>query len=288
MASSSRAPTRVTESPNSPEGGWGIVVVIATFSVNVLLFGLLRCGGILYVSWMNEFDTSARETAAVQSIATSLLCLCGLVGAILCKRFGCRIAGITGGVLSSLGLFCSFWAKSVLHLYVTFFIIGFGVGISYNFGMVAVAMHFDKKYKTANAVAFSGIGTGIMVAPPIFQLLLDRYGWRGTLLIISAIMANSIACAALFRPRRRIESPVVEQLNDDDGQEELEIVEEVPERQASASNADGREVIISETILDGERSSFDSGLHEERDEACYTSTDQTGRTDYMPLKDSRG
>ena len=42
---------------------------------------------------------------------------------------------------------------------------------------------------------------------PLFQLLIDRYGWRGALQIISAIMANVIVCASLLKSSSLEKSP---------------------------------------------------------------------------------
>ncbi|XP_038050774.1 monocarboxylate transporter 13-like [Patiria miniata] len=287
MTNSPRSPIETLEIehlPESREGGWGVVVVVATFFINALVFGLLRCAGVLYLSWTNEFQTSAKETGAVQSILSALLCFSGLAGAVLCKRFGCRFSGILGGVLSSLGLLCSFWVQNIFQLYITVAVAGAGVGISYNSGLVAVAMYFKKKYKTANAVAFSGVGTGIMAAPPIFQVLLDNYGWRGTLLIISAIMANSIACCALFRPRlgiRQIKNKVTDQ------EPEFGIDEQTQEGQTSVLHTSGSDGMVSQTSTNGLMSSDVLGVREGSNEKSYVSVDQIGNREYVSFKDSR-
>ncbi|XP_038069828.1 monocarboxylate transporter 12-like [Patiria miniata] len=153
--------------PIPAEGGWGIVVVIAAHLKLAFLFGLMRGFGVLYLSWKTEFEASAKETAAVQSLITAVSCFSGA-----------------------------------------------GLGISFNAGLVAVAMYFKRKYKVAHAVAFSGIGTGIMALPPVFQQLLDSYGWRGAVLVISAIVANVVVCGALLRPRYRRRSRRTETSHD--------------------------------------------------------------------------
>ncbi|XP_038061157.1 monocarboxylate transporter 13-like [Patiria miniata] len=275
--------TREKKTPESREGGWGIVVVIASYSINVLVLSLLRCGGVLYQSWMDEFETGAKEIAAIQSILSAMTCFCGLAGAVLCKRFGCRFSGILGGVLWFLGLFCSYWVQNIFQLYVTIAIAGVGVGISYTFGLVSVAMHFKKRYKTANAVAFSGSGIGIMAAPPIVQLLLDNYGWRGTLFIISAIMANGIACGALYRPRRNVQrSPKELQLNSEDHEQESRIDEVRPESPTNATDASGNEPVIFQTSTVAMRS-----CNDDPDEICYISVDQSSKREYASFKDAR-
>ncbi|XP_022088105.1 monocarboxylate transporter 12-B-like [Acanthaster planci] len=184
------------------EGGWGIVVVVAAHLSLAIQWGFQRAGGVLYLSWKEDFDTKDKETAAVQSIFSSLSCFTGLFAGMLTDRLGCRVSGIIGGVLTSLGLFCSYWVTDIVQLYCTAAIIGIGMGICYNSIVVVVAIYFKRRYKIAHALVYAGVGTGIMAVPPLLQLLLESYGWRGTLLVASGITANSIALSALFRPNR--------------------------------------------------------------------------------------
>ncbi|XP_038071214.1 monocarboxylate transporter 12-like [Patiria miniata] len=182
MAKTSTLRTRraAEAEPDEPrEGGWGIVVVIAAHLSFAIQLGMMRSPGVLYLSWQDDFGTNDRETAAVQSVFSSVSCFSVFLGGILTERFGCRISGMAGGILMTLGA---------------------GTGISSNSAVVVVAMYFKRKYKIAHALAISGEGTGIMAAPPLLQILLESFGWRGTLLIASAVAANSVAFCALFRP----------------------------------------------------------------------------------------
>ncbi|XP_038050207.1 monocarboxylate transporter 12-like [Patiria miniata] len=203
MAKTSTLRTRraAEAEPDEPrEGGWGIVVVIAAHLSFAIQLGMMRSPGVLYLSWQDDFGTNDRETAAVQSVFSSVSCFSVFLGGILTERFGCRISGMAGGILMTLGLLSSYWVTDFYQLYFTFSIIGAGTGISSNSAVVVVAMYFKRKYKIAHALAISGEGTGIMAAPPLLQFLLESFGWRGTLLIASAVAANSVAFCALFRP----------------------------------------------------------------------------------------
>ena len=69
---------RAADRPDRPrEGGWGIVVVIAAHLSLAVQLGLLRSGGVLYLSWKEEFDTNDKETALVQGIMSCLGCSSG-------------------------------------------------------------------------------------------------------------------------------------------------------------------------------------------------------------------
>lgn len=66
--------------------------------------------------------------------------------------------------------------------------------------MVIIAHYFKKRQAIMAGFAYAGIGVGLLVFAPFFQLLLDVYGWRGTLLITSAIVSNVCVTGAVFRP----------------------------------------------------------------------------------------
>jgi len=49
-------------------------------------------------------------------------------------------------------------------------------------------------------VAAAGSGVGGFIFPPLINFLLETYSWRGTFIILGAIMLNVIICGLLFRP----------------------------------------------------------------------------------------
>ncbi|XP_038071091.1 monocarboxylate transporter 13-like [Patiria miniata] len=200
MAGSGRTSVgaRVQDQPSR----WGIIVVVAAHMNLALVESCLRTCSVFYLNWRSEFDTNAKETAAISSIMTSVSCFSMFFAGVLIQRCGCKLVGITGGVLTTLGMLGSVWVQTISQLYLTAVVAGVGLGITTNTALVAVALHFKKGYKTANALAYSGCGTGKMAAPPLIQLVLDSFGLRGAVLIVSAIMANIVVFSALFRKPR--------------------------------------------------------------------------------------
>ena len=47
----------------------------------------------------------------------------------------------------------------------------------------------------------SGMSAGLFIWPPLTRFLIDRYGWRGALLIHGSIQLNGIVLTALIRQR---------------------------------------------------------------------------------------
>ena len=68
-----------------------------------------------------------------------------------------------------------------------------------------------------NAFGFiSAVGAiGMMVLPPVVQLLIQHYGWRSALLLLGAFNTNTIVCGLLIRPRIQKDHTAYTKLEDD-------------------------------------------------------------------------
>ncbi|XP_033643556.1 monocarboxylate transporter 12-like [Asterias rubens] len=75
-----------------------------------------------------------------------------------------------------------------------------GIALCFTAAGVALAQYFNKYFARVSGFTSSGIGLGMIVTPPLLRVLLDTYGWRGTMLIMGAICLNVCAVGALYRP----------------------------------------------------------------------------------------
>ncbi len=67
-----------------------------------------------------------------------------------------------------------------------------------------ISQYFDKHFTLANGVAYTGAACGQMLIPLLAGSLINAYGWRGTMLILSAGMSHLIACGTVLIPRSRL------------------------------------------------------------------------------------
>ena len=90
-----------------------------------------------------------------------------------------------------------------------------GYGLSYTACVVAVNLFFGKKRALAMGIVLAGCSIGAMVHPLICQSLIDRYGWRGTMLIYSGIILHTCPAALLLgsRPKIHTETIDIEDIN---------------------------------------------------------------------------
>lgn len=183
-----------------PDGGWGWVVVFASFMVNLIADGITFSFGVIYVEFLNYFHEGKAKTAWIGSLFMAMPLLSGPVASFLTDRYGCRRVTIVGSILASLGFFISAFADTMEMLFFTFGILaGFGLSLCYVAAVVIVAYYFDKRRSFATGLSVCGSGIGTFIFAPLTQILIDEYGWRGCTLILSGLFLNMCVCGMLMR-----------------------------------------------------------------------------------------
>ena len=76
---------------------------------------------------------------------------------------------------------------------------GFPLGIFDVTILGLLGSHFSKHFSLACGIAHSGGAIALFIFPPLTQLFLDTYGWRGAMMLITAVCCHSIPCAMLIR-----------------------------------------------------------------------------------------
>lgn len=184
----------------APDGGWGWVVVAASFMVNLIADGITFSFGVMFVEFHHYFGEGKSKTAWIGSLFMAMPLLSGPVASFLTDRYGCRKVTIVGSVLSAIGFVISSFANSIEVLFFTFGILaGCGLSLCYVAAVVIVAYYFDKKRSFATGLSVCGSGIGTFIFAPLIQALLAEYGWRGTTLILAGFFLNLAVCGGLMR-----------------------------------------------------------------------------------------
>ncbi|XP_038139432.1 monocarboxylate transporter 6 [Cyprinodon tularosa] len=185
----------------APDGGWGWVVLVATILVLALTLGFPSCVGIFYTDLQNEFTATNSETSWVPSIMTSALHAGGPFCSVLVGKLGCRLTVMLGGILSGLGMAASSFTRSITELYITAGVItGLGFCFSFQPAVTILGHYFVRRRAFANAMSSTGTALGLCTLPFLGNYLHTEFGWRGSFLILGAVLLNCCVCGAVMRP----------------------------------------------------------------------------------------
>uniref|UniRef100_A0A2C9KQE8 Major facilitator superfamily (MFS) profile domain-containing protein n=1 Tax=Biomphalaria glabrata TaxID=6526 RepID=A0A2C9KQE8_BIOGL len=123
-----------------------------------------------------------------------------LTANVFMNKFSIRTITVASAALNALtDVFVSLAPNMVVFL-LLFFVKGIAFGGLLVCPMSLVGFYFKQRRALATALANSGFCVGYIVFPPIAELLRLEFGFRGTLLIMSAVEFHLIACNMLLRP----------------------------------------------------------------------------------------
>jgi hypothetical protein len=193
----------------APDGGYGWIVIGASFLCILISDGILFSFGLILSELERVFDEPVAKVAWIFSIVNGIslisglatifleqktdgiindLLLFGVIGPIasaLSNRFSFRAVVLTGSIFGFVGLSTSSLAQSVDILFFTLGILfGVSIGLIFTPLVVGVGYYFDKRRALATGITVCGSGAGTFVFAPVIYWLLEKYAIRGTFLIL--------------------------------------------------------------------------------------------------------
>lgn len=191
-----------------PDGGYGWVIVIASFFISVITDGIIfTVGEALVKVWENDFRTTVMQASIAPSLLFGFYLLSGPLASALANIFGLRLVVIAGALTTFVGFILSSFVPSLILLYITFGVIGgIGFGMVYLPSVVIVNQYFEKKRALAMGITVCGSGIGTTVFSQVFPniLKLCKNSWRSFLVCVAFITLSLVICGLCYR-----ESPSV-------------------------------------------------------------------------------
>ncbi|KAK6482001.1 monocarboxylate transporter 9-like [Huso huso] len=183
------------------DGGWGWVIVVASFFCQFLAYGSPMSVGVLYPEWLDTFRQGKGMTAWVGSLVSGI----GLIASPICSacvtNFGVRPVIVFSGVVVSGGLMLSAFAPNVQFLIFSYgIVVGMGCGLVYAATVTITCQYFDKHRGLALGIITTGTSVGGFICATFQQVLVELYGLEGCLLIMGALALNIMACGGPMRP----------------------------------------------------------------------------------------
>ncbi|MGG6896638.1 MFS transporter [Rhizobium sp. BR 315] len=182
--------------------GWRVVG--GAHAITAITFGSAYAFSALFPGLSAEFNASRGEIALVFSIAAFLFYALGAIAGPLADRWSTRRLVAAGLIAMAAGYVVASQATSLLGLYIAYGVgVGLGIGLSYVPVIGAVQSWFQTKRAKASGIATAGLGLGTLLLPFAVAKLIPVIGWRGSFLMLAAVIAV-IGPPAMMLVRRRL------------------------------------------------------------------------------------
>ncbi|CAM4961476.1 unnamed protein product [Rotaria socialis] len=219
-----------------PDGGWGWMIVLASFSIHFIMDGITYSMGLVYLEPMrSQLLLGRASVSTIFGILPAVTLGAGPIATVLTNMYGCRAVAIGGSCLASFGFLLSRLWANVWFYYITIGVMGvlcnalpirirrfshpvssekkfilkieslscLGFALMYLPAIVSVGLYFEKKRTFAMGIAVCGSGVATSVFSHIMDGIVNIHHWlsyRNALVLEAGLILLSILAGLLMRP----------------------------------------------------------------------------------------
>jgi len=183
------------------DGGWGWVVVAASFLCVFILDGIGYSFGVFLEPLLADIVGGRGVLSMAGSMQVGVYGFFSPVVAKIIQHYGERIPCIVGAVIAAGGLLLASFASDIWILLLGYSVItGIGFGLMYIPSVVIVAKHFFVRRSLATSIVLCAAGVGTFAVAPVTQLMVDQWGWRGAMRGLAIMCLLCVLCGAVMTP----------------------------------------------------------------------------------------
>lgn len=107
-----------------PDGGWGWVIVFASFMCNMIVDGIIFSFGMFLTDIQTDLKATKSQVSTVASLMAGFYLMAGPFVSALANRYGFRLVAIVGSIIGGVAFILSYFATSVQYLWLTYGMFG--------------------------------------------------------------------------------------------------------------------------------------------------------------------
>ena len=194
--------------PAAPDGGYGWVIVLATFLQISVIVQILPLFGVIFGAKFEEFESSHTEKSGIVSVFLVCTQIPILLVGPLGEMSSHRIVALIASGLQSTGLLIAAFSSSISHLIVGVGLFcGFGIGFSATNNIIVINKYFTKKVGAAMGITTAMIDIVGLTLPQLLKVLIPICSSQTVILVYMGIcLLTTLIGALLFKPLPRYNS----------------------------------------------------------------------------------
>ena len=183
--------------------GWSWVILFGVTLEIMIVVGLFKASGIIFVAIQERFGSSASMTSIISTLTMASWSVASLLIMNIGSKFlSSRTITVIGTLATCASYVISSMARDIkLLLFSHGLMQGAGIGCMEPIALAMLGSYFEKHRGLACSIASSGGSLGGLVFAPLLTVMFQYYGFSGTLLLVAAFAFQCLVTAALFRPQ---------------------------------------------------------------------------------------
>lgn len=179
---------------------YGYIVVAAGFSIMMIIHGTFNTFGVFFNPLLAEFGTTRAVLSGASSFAFFIMGFMAILMGILADKFGPRMVLTACALFFGVGNLLMSQAGALWQVYLFFIVIGIGLSASDVVPLSTVVRWFVKKRGVMSGVMKVGTGMGMMAMPLVASVLISKFEWQNSYLILGTVaLVAVIPLAQLMR-----------------------------------------------------------------------------------------
>ncbi|XP_066249122.1 monocarboxylate transporter 7-like [Euwallacea similis] len=184
----------------APDGGWGYVIVGATFVIFTVTAIPVAAFGLIYGEFLRSLGDETTGTTISNGVFTTVYSFTGLLANGLLNKFSYRKVGLMGSIFYLIGAVGLIFSRNLFHLIASFGIIqGIGFGLLMPASLSAFNAFFDRKMAVMMSICQALTIAFNMIVPQLAAWSMNSIGFTGTLISLAVMSLLMFpACATLL------------------------------------------------------------------------------------------
>jgi MFS family permease len=186
----------------APKLSYGYFLVVVTFFIMLLSWGLFIVFGVFFDQLLEEFKWTRAMLSGAYSISSIVSGVLAIVMGGLTDRFGPRLVVTFCGFCLGLGYLLMSQVNSLWQLYLFYgVIVGIGMSGLWIPLISPIARWFTGKRSLMTGIVISGLTLGQLIAPLVISRLIAAHGWRLSYIILGGTVMLTIVILSQFLRR---------------------------------------------------------------------------------------
>ncbi|NLE08015.1 MAG: MFS transporter [Dehalococcoidales bacterium] len=167
---------------------YGYIIVGVFFLIMVAMHGAFNSFGVFITELEQVFGCTRAVLSGANSVAFIVMGVSAILLGILSDKFGPRLIFTLSGILFGAGYLLMSQAGTLWQIYLFLSLASIGLSAADVIPLATVVRWFIKKRGTLSGIMKVGTGLGMMAVPVFSSILLERFGWNQTYLILGVIV----------------------------------------------------------------------------------------------------